>query len=300
MTTPWKNQTKKAAPSGPRGKGETDRPRGLLPDEMKIHGLEACLRLFKQRPGAIVRVYFSEIRAKDFSEIVRWCVANRKAYHAVNDAELESISGSVHHEDICFVAKAAPTTTIEEVAAKATGPLIWLDGVQNPQNIGALLRTAAHFGVGYVLGEPTVLTRLLPSAMRIAEGAAEVVGLVPVPVAREGLSILKKAGYTLIVTTSEKGQSIYQYRLPAKAVFILGSEAKGVSKGVFQAADQVVCIPGSGQVESLNVGVAGALCLGEHWRQHHGRPYRSHQRISQPIAFRERLSLDNSNSRTDR
>jgi RNA methyltransferase, TrmH family len=252
---------------------EKQRPRGLLPDELRVHGLEACRRLFVKRPADIVRVYFNESLAKEFADIVRWCVENRKAYHAVNDHELENISGSVHHEGICFVAKGLPPASLDE-ALKSTGPLLWLDGVQNPQNVGAILRSAAHFGVAYVLGEPTVLTRLAPSAIRVAEGAAESVRLVPVPVVREGLAALKAAGYTAIATTSHKGQSIYQYRLPAKALFILGSEAKGISKGTFQAADQVVCIPGSGEVESLNVGVAAALCLGEHWRQHRGRPPR--------------------------
>ncbi len=239
---------------------------------MKVHGREACLQIFAKRPAAIVRVYFNEALAKEFSEIVRWCVANRKAYHAVNDAEMESISGSVHHEGLCFVAKAVPPSSLDEVVTKGNGPVVWLDGVQNPQNIGAILRSCAHFGVTYVIGEPTVLTKLMPSAVRIAEGAAEFVKLVPVPVAREGLTTLKRAGYTLIATTSGKGQSIYNYRMPPKVVFILGSEAKGVSKGIFAIADQVACIPGSGQVESLNVGVATALCLGEHWRQHHRPP----------------------------
>lgn len=253
---------------------EKDRPRGLSPDEMKVHGREACLALFAKRPADIVRVYFSELLAKDFSDIVRFCVDHRKAYHAKNDHEMEAISGSVHHEGICFVSKVLPPATIEEVIATAEGPLVWLDGVQNPQNIGAILRTAAHFGVKYLLGEPTVLAKLQPSAMRIAEGAAEHVRVVPVAVARQGLAALKAAGYTSVATTSHKGQSIYQYRVPPKTLFILGSEAKGVSKGMFQLADQVACIPGSGQVESLNVGVAAALCLGEYWRQHHGRPQR--------------------------
>lgn len=250
-----------------------DRPRGLLPEEMKVHGREACLQLFAKRPGDVIRVYFNELMAKEFSGMVRWCVENHKAYHAVNALEMESISSSVHHEGICLVVKAIPPATLEEAIAQNKGPLLWLDGVQNPQNVGAILRSAAHFGVTFVLGEPTVLSRLMPSAVRVAEGGAEWVRLVPVPVARQGLDALKAAGYTRVVTTSKKGQSLYQYRLPEKVVFILGSEASGVTKGVFQAADQVVCIPGSGHVESLNVGVATALCLGEYWRQFH-RPRR--------------------------
>lgn len=248
-----------------------ERPKGLAPDEMKVHGREACLQLFAKRPDSVVRVYFVEAKAKHFSALVKWCVEKHRAYHAVHPNELESISGSVHHEGICVVTKALPSISLDEALAKADGPLVWLDGVQNPQNIGAILRSAAHFGVAYLLGEPTVVTRLLPSAVRIAEGAAEWVRLVPVAPTPAAWQAIKAAGYATVATSSRKGQPLYQYRMPPKTLFLLGGEAKGLSPAALQKADQVVQIPGTGQVESLNVGVAAALCLGEYWRQHHGR-----------------------------
>jgi tRNA G18 (ribose-2'-O)-methylase SpoU len=83
----------------------------------------------------------------------------------------------------------------------------------------------------------------------------------------EGLSRLRKAGYTLLSTTSHKGKSLYSTRLPDKVVIIFGEEQLGVSKSVSQLSDLAIRIPGTGAVESLNVSVATALILGEWWRQ---------------------------------
>ena len=147
--------------------------------------------------------------------------------------------------------------------------LLVLDGVTDPHNLGAVLRVAAHFGVAGVLarGEGLGLSTAL---LRTAEGGAEWVPLVPVPSGDAPLVRAREAGFTLVATGPRARVELYTATLPARVVLLLGAEATGLSREAYELADARVRIPGTGQVESLNVACAAAVALGEHWRQHTG------------------------------
>lgn len=235
--------------------------------EVKYYGIHACLAIAAKRPQDIIRVYIDEKNVKLFSSLLKGCAQNKKAYHIVPTEDLNRVSDSVHHEGICLLALERPYATIEEVLNHRSEKLslLYLDGVENPHNLGSILRTAAHFGVPYLLGESLPLT---PSACRIAKGGAESVGLVLVKKPMETLAILQKKGFALIATSAHKGGSLYRSKLPPRAIFAIGSESTGLQKTLLQKASQIVHIPGTGAVESLNVAVATGLCMGEYARQH--------------------------------
>jgi TrmH RNA methyltransferase len=128
------------------------------------------------------------------------------------------------------------------------------------------MRSAAHFGVqGILLPEPELL--FSGSAVRTAEGGAESVFPLVAPSFVQGLTTLRKAGYTLVSTTSHRAKNLYHTQLPQKLVIIFGEEQTGISKTVNNLSDLAIKVPGTGAVESLNVSVAAALVLGEWWRQ---------------------------------
>ena len=139
--------------------------------------------------------------------------------------------------------------------------------MQNPHNIGSIIRALAHFGVPYILGEKGKLPPLSPSAYRIAKGGAEFTRLVAIDKPIDALRALKKKGFSMVTTSSHGGTSLYQFEFPRHTLIIMGSESDGVSKNIFALASEKIQIPGTGNVESLNVAVATSLCVAEYCRQ---------------------------------
>ena len=246
-----------------------DRP--MTDGEIKIYGQHACRAVFERRPDDIVRVLLDQKSKPNFRELLDHCVAQRKTYRVVPTEELEKVSGARHHEGICMVTLPKWSRALPEVlAGEGPGLVLALDQVGNPHNIGTLLRTAVHFGARAVILGGT-LRRLSSAAYRTAEGAAEYIDVI----FGEDLSSLmgecKKAGFSVCATSSHKGASLYQQGLPSRAVILLGAEREGLSRSLMSAADKLLSIPGTSQVESLNVASSAAVFLAEHWRQYAGK-----------------------------
>ncbi len=237
--------------------------------ELKYYGFHACFALWKKRPQDIIRVYLDSRHVKILGPVLKWCAQEKKAYHIVPEKDLEKVTDSVHHEGICILAKEASLGSVEELFSQAKKNskmcLLYLDGVENPHNIGSILRTAAHFGIPFVLGEK--LSSLSPSACRIAKGGAEHVRLISLSNPIQTFEKLKSLGFSLITTSSHGGTSLFQFRFPSKSILVLGSESGGIGKSLLKLSSHKIQIPGSGHIESLNVSVAAALCLGEYCKQ---------------------------------
>ena len=248
------------------------RPRHQTKTEEMFHGVRACEALFARRPQDIVRVYVSEGRRRQFGKLTAWCAEHRKGFQIVADENLQRLTGSLHHEGVAILAKQLRRWSLADLlqgidAAAVTGPLVYLDGVQNPHNLGSILRTAAHFGAGAIVGKAGELPPLSPAAVRVSEGAAEFVPVCDLADPVFDLKRLAQAGYAVVVTSSHRGEPIFSASLPPKAVLVLGSEGEGVSRGIDAIANLRVSIPGTGAVESLNVSVACGVVLGEVWRR---------------------------------
>jgi TrmH RNA methyltransferase len=147
----------------------------LQTDEARFFGKNACIAICEHRPDDIIRVYIQEDLKTEFSDLLEWCAEENKAYNVVKEPDLERLSASVHHQGICIVAKRRkklpfPRFLQELKQGDGTETLIFLDGVENPHNLGAIVRTASFLGIRYILGEKGRLPRLSPSAVRTAEG----------------------------------------------------------------------------------------------------------------------------------
>lgn len=240
-----------------------------LAHEQKYYGIHGCYAIFEKRPQDIIKVYIHESNVKFFTPLLKWCAKFKKAYHIVENTDLEKLTNSIHHEGICLVAKELEPISFDVLIKSIQNQkncLLYLDGVQNPHNIGSILRTCAHFGVPYVLGNK--LPSLSPAACRIAKGGAEVVKLVQIDHPKKALAELKKLGFGFIGTSSHAKTSLYSQKLPEKSVFVFGAEDSGMSQEITNHMTINVQIPGTGFVESLNVSVATSLCIGEYARQH--------------------------------
>ncbi len=240
--------------------------------EVKYYGVAACQALWQKRPQDVIRIYVTDERVSEFSKCLKWAATERKAYHIVADDDLERLTESVHHQGVCVLALEAPTFNFGQIRDELTKTrsahmLVYLDGVENPHNLGAVARTCAHFGVRYIIGEPGVLPRMSPSAARVAEGGAEFVSLVYTRDKFKDLALLQQMGFE-IVATAAHGTPLYKYEFGKRVVLIMGAEVSGVSKQLAKRAEHTLAIPGSGTVESINVSAAFAVCAGEYFRQH--------------------------------
>ncbi|HEY3972960.1 MAG TPA: RNA methyltransferase [Candidatus Sulfotelmatobacter sp.] len=154
------------------------------------------------------------------------------------------------------------------------GPLIVLAGLQDPGNLGTILRSAEAFGsAGAVLGEGTVS----PLNSKVIRASAGSIFRLPVVIAKaaggmEAISAkLRAQGLRLIATSSHKGTPLDQANLTLPSAVFVGSEGSGLPRTVLAQADELVAIPHQPQVESLNAGVAGSIVLYEAARQRRGQ-----------------------------
>ena len=237
-------------------------------EETRVYGENACQALFQSRPECIVRAWFIQSVTPRFKEALRWMAANRKAYHVVDDAELTKASGTEHHGGVCFLIKKRNGTTVQQWVSQADAEdcVLALEDVGNPHNLGAIMRSCAHFGVKGVLLQDAAVVES-GAAIRTAEGGAEHVQPITGESVLDAIEEFRKAGYSIVTTSSHKGTPLFEATLPRKMVLVLGQERDGLSDAALSSADLSVSIAGTGKVESLNVSVATGVLLAEWWRQ---------------------------------
>lgn len=238
--------------------------------EMRLHGINACLAAFAHRPDDLRKLWLTEANIPAFKPVLAWCVKWRIGYRVVEAEEIKRLTESSHHEGVCLAMLRREPPKLEDVLAgidaRAPALLLWLHGVGNPHNLGAILRSAAHFGVrAALLSDASALS---PAAFRVAEGGAEAVPCVQAADIERTRATLHHAGFRLAATVVRGGASIHEAPLPERLVLMLGAESTGLPQPLADRADVRLRIPGTGAVESLNVSVASALLIAEWARVH--------------------------------
>ncbi len=238
--------------------------------ERKYYGVHACQAVWEQRREDIVKVYLLQSLLKTFGPLLSWCAKAKRAYKIVEVQDLDKLTKSVHHEGVCLIARAPSKVIFPEIRDELIardGCALYLDGVSNPHNFGSIMRVCAHFGVKYVMGMEGELPSASGSVGRVAQGAAEAVTRVPLPKPAFALTTLQKSGYKIVAAEVKRGTSLFRYRFSPKTIICLGAEQYGVSGSIRALADSSVFIPGTGNVDSLNVAAACSIMLAEYWRQ---------------------------------
>ncbi|MGQ4661533.1 TrmH family RNA methyltransferase [Lysobacter sp. F6437] len=237
--------------------------------ELRLYGVNAVSAVFRRRPDAIRKLYLSEARIAVLQPLLKWCAANRVGYRVVEDEDLRKLAASSHHEGVVAdVLREPPQALADWLDALPSGPqcAIWLDGVGNPHNLGAILRSAAHFGVAAILLPRDSTLALSGAAARVAEGGAEAVPTVRLDDNAASSARLREAGFNLAATVVDGGDDLFATTLPERLVYVLGAEGEGMDRGLVADCDLRLSIPGSGAVESLNVAAATAVLLAA-WRR---------------------------------
>ncbi|MEM9387777.1 MAG: 23S rRNA (guanosine(2251)-2'-O)-methyltransferase RlmB [Pseudomonadota bacterium] len=175
----------------------------------------------------------------------------------------------------CYVER--PTLPLDALAAELRqhdgehpALLLVLDGVQDPHNLGACLRSANAAGVNAVIVPRDRAAGLSPTVRKVACGAAESTPLVTVTNLARALGQLSEAGVRLVGTSDQASEPLWRADLQGPTAIVMGGEARGLRRLTAQACDQLVQLPMAGVVESLNVSVAAGVCLFEAVRQRNG------------------------------
>lgn len=231
-----------------------------------MHGLSAALAVLARRPQDVLRIAHTKAARKPLAAALREAARRRTAYEELSDEALAELAGAAHHEGVCLLVRPRPAPTLDTLARRASpaGLVLALDGVDNPHNVGAVLRSVAFFGAAGMLVADSARKSLPPSAVRIAEGGAEHAPVVHVPALAPALQALRTLGLTIVGTDSHGGVPLHALSWPARAVLVFGAERAGMTPDVRATCELVTCIEGSGAIESLNVAVAAGVLLASH------------------------------------
>ncbi len=190
---------------------------------------------------------------------------------SVPRSRLEDMAEGGRHQGVvlrCHKQTAMSEDKLLELLKEKSSPLLLiLDGVEDPHNLGACLRTADAAGADAIVVPLHRGVGITPTVAKVACGAAENIPLVPVHNLVRFLEHLKQAGFWLIGTSGDAGQSIYDMDMKGSIAIILGAEGKGIRRLTAEHCDFLVQIPMFGVVESLNVSASAAICLYEVVRQ---------------------------------
>lgn len=239
--------------------------------ELSVCGWQAVSALFARHPEEVRRLFFDAATGRRAGEFCARLASRKLVYRQVGAEELEKIAGTKLHGGIVAVIAERPLgrVTREVIAgwAASRAPLLLLDRVGNANNVGAIVRTAAFFGVRTIV-VPDHPAQALPgeAAWRVAEGGMEYVEFFRVPSLPALCDELKRSHF--LVGTSLRGNQLSPAAarargLPRPPALVLGNEEKGMAPEVAAKCDRLVRIPGAGAIESLNVSAAAAILCWE-------------------------------------
>lgn len=243
-----------------------------MSDEV-VGGWHAVLALLERAPERVLDIWVDRARKGERRE--QLLKAAKSAGIKVQEATSETLDtrlGGDRHQGVVARCRAALERTEAELpefleALKQSPFLLILDGVQDPHNLGACLRSADAAGVHAVILPRDNASPMTPVVRKVASGAAETVPIFRVTNLARVLDVLKNAGVWLVGTSGDGEKRIYDIDLNGPLALVLGAEEKGMRRLTRDKCDFLVHIPMVGTVESLNVSVAAGICLFEAVRQ---------------------------------
>lgn len=243
-----------------------------MSDLEKVFGVHAVEALLRHHPKRVKQLWLSESRNDPRVKALLELAGQARVPVGNKDRrELDEWAEGVHQG---VVAEVSPSQVwgeamLEELLERREGTplLLVLDGVTDPHNLGACLRTADAAGALAVIVPKDKSATLNATVRKVACGAAEVIPLVAVTNLARTLEKLQQRGLWVVGTAGEAEQELYQQDLTGPIVLVMGAEGKGMRRLTRDLCDFLVRLPMAGSVSSLNVSVATGICLFEALRQ---------------------------------
>ena len=243
-----------------------------MSDLEKVYGVHAVEALLRHHPKRVKQLWVAEGRQDPrIQALLSLAEQHRVGVGQRERRELDEWAEGVHQG---VVAEVSPSQVwgenmLDELLERNEGPalLLVLDGVTDPHNLGACLRTADAAGAQAVIVPKDKSATLNATVRKVACGAAEVIPLVAVTNLSRTLEKLQKKGLWIVGTAGEADKELYDLDLSGPTVLVMGAEGKGMRRLTREHCDFLARLPMAGSVSSLNVSVATGVCLFEALRQ---------------------------------
>ncbi len=238
----------------------------------KIYGIHAIEALLTQRPEQVEWIWVLDGRQdQKLQKLLAMARQHSIRVETKSRQDLDRQAAEGNHQGIIAFCQAAKTYTEADLAGlikSAENPLVLaLDGVSDPHNLGACLRTADAAGVCVVIAPKDRAVSITPTVQKVACGAAETVPFIQVTNLARTLQQLKDLGCWMVGLTGEADETLYEIDLKGPIVLVLGAEGDGLRRLTKEHCDFLAKLPMAGTVESLNVSVATGVSLFECVRQ---------------------------------
>jgi len=236
-----------------------------------IFGFHSVESVIRNDPANILQLLVEQNRHdKRIKQLIQFAESQGIAIEYLKKTDLQKQASSHKTQGVAVRYRALGKTggySLEELLQKEDVLLLVLDGVTDPHNLGACLRTADAAGVDGVIVPKDRAAGLTPVARKVACGAAETLPFFQVTNLARTLKQLKEHDIWIIGTAGEADDNLYDIKLDGKLALVMGAEEKGMRRLTRENCNQLVKLPMAGQVESLNVSVATGVCLFEIVRQ---------------------------------
>lgn len=237
-----------------------------------VYGLHAVKQLISSHPERIKELWVVQGRTdKRLEEVLKLAQSQGLGVQKVAKNTLDKQASGVH-QGILALCRPVPTLTDGDLGnlldAIVGEPLILvLDGVTDPHNLGACMRSADAAGVDFIIAPKDKSAPLNATAAKVASGAVNTVPYVRVTNLARSLEELKQRGIWLVGAAGEAEKSLYEQELTGALALVMGAEGEGLRRLTKSVCDYLIQIPMAGKISSLNVSVATGVCLFEIVRQ---------------------------------
>jgi 23S rRNA (guanosine2251-2'-O)-methyltransferase len=236
-----------------------------MSDTHHLFGFHAVTARLRARPDSVRALYVGEARHdRRARELIERATTAGVPVHMVDEQRLAALAGNGKHQGVvAVVAGDMPYQTLDEVLGRVQEPplLLILDGVTDPHNLGACLRSADAFGAQAVIVPKDRAAGVNATVAKTASGAADTVPVLTVTNLARSMRELKERGVWLLGADAGGEESLFDADLSGPIAWVLGAEGTGLRRLTREHCDRIISIPLSGSVESLNVSVVAGICL---------------------------------------
>lgn len=233
----------------------------LPPKDQLIMGVHAIDELLRHAPDRLLRIF--TVASKN-SELLKSCEKKKIPISYLTADQLTKMVDSDSHQLLVAQIKPRKYYEVKEFLAhdREKSLVLMLDQIFDPQNFGALIRSAECFGASAVVWSKNRGTDLTPVAAKSSCGASELIPLIRVSNLATSLDDFKDAGYEIVATLlNPNAESAYQFKFSDRTLLIVGSEGEGIQPLLQKKADRSLYLPMKGKIQSLNVAQATSALL---------------------------------------
>jgi len=238
-----------------------------------LYGIHPVFEALAAGRRRVYEVYLDkEKKSGRLAQIASMAEARGVLKKSIAPGDFKALTGTIGHQGAAAAASPYPQVTVQEILQTVQGEdgkqfLLMLDNIQDPQNLGAIIRTALCVGIQGVIVPKDRSAPPTPAVSKASAGALEHIRLVRVTNLVQTIKHCKTSGLWIMGLQKDAAQSIYDADLSGSIALVLGGEQKGIRRLVKKKCDFLVSIPQQGALNSLNASVAAAVAMYEAFRQ---------------------------------